>query len=449
MPGSYIMFGFAAQGVRVRGAGPGGASGGRAPGKGEITVREKAEAARAASLDLATLPTAEKNGALEAMAAALTDNMDAIAEANAADVGAGREKGLSSAMLDRLLLDQDRVGLMAANLRAMAGLDDPVGTVIRAWTAPNGMEMSRVRTPIGVIGIVYEARPNVTTDTAGLCIKAGNAIILRGGSEAIRSNTVLARLMSEAGVAAGLPEGSIQFVETTDHEAVTELLGLAGLIDLIIARGSHRLIKAVSEASKIPVMKHYRGMCHVYAHEAADIAMAVDIIENAKCNRPSTCNSTETVLVDAAIAAELLPPLAEKLGAAGVEVRADERAREVVPAWEEATEKDWDTEHLDLILSLRVVDGFDQAIEHIRRHHSGLADAIVTGDEEAGERFLALIDSAATYWNASTRLTDGLPFGTGPASGINTDRVYPRGPMGIEEMTGSRFVIRGSGQVRG
>ena len=412
------------------------------------SVIEKARAAKRASHELSVLSAEAKNGALEAMAAALSANVDDIESANRRDLDAGREKGISNAMMDRLMLNRERVELMAGNLRQAVSLDDPVGTVIRAWTAPNGMEMSRVRTPIGVIGIVYEARPNVTTDTAGLCVKAGNAIILRGGSEAIHSNGVLARLMSEAGTAAGLPEGAIQFIETTDHEAVQELLGLAGLIDLIIARGGHRLIEAVTETSKIPVMKHFRGMCHIYAHAAADTAMAVDVIENAKANRPSTCNSVETVLVEAAIAAELLPPLAARLEAAGVEVRADGRARAIIPRWTAAGDDDWDTEHLDLILSLRVVDGFDQAIEHIRRHHSGLADAIITEDSAAAERFLALIDSAATYWNASTRLTDGLPFGIGPASGINTDKVYPRGPMGLEEMTGSHFVIRGSGQVR-
>lgn len=397
---------------------------------------------------MSVLPTETKNAALEAMAAALEQNMDDIEAANNKDLEAGREKGLSNAMLDRLMLNSQRVGLMASNLRDIAALDDPVGTVIRAWTAPNGMAMSRVRTPIGVIGIVYESRPNVTTDTAGLCIKAGNSIVLRGGSEAIHSNGVLARLMADSGISAGLPEGAIQFVETTDREAVQVLLGLAGLIDLIIARGSHRLIEAVTESSKIPVMKHYRGMCHIYVEGAADIDMAVNIIENAKANRPSTCNSVETALVDESIAARLLPAMAERLAKADVEVRADDKARSIMPEWFAATDEDWDTEHLDLVLSLKVVGGFDEAIAHIRRHHSGLADAIITEDSEVAERFLALIDSAATYWNASTRLTDGLPFGTGPASGINTDKVYPRGPMGIEEMTGSKYIIRGMGQVR-
>jgi len=412
------------------------------------SIREKAEAARRASHDLSVLPTSKKNEALLAMAEALESGLTEIEEANAKDLGAGKAKGLSPAMLDRLLLDRVRVELMASNLRDVAALDDPVGTVIKAWTAENGMEMSRVRTPIGVIGIVYEARPNVTTDTAALCIKAGNCIILRGGSEAIHSNRVLARLMSEAGTRAGMPEGAIQFIETTDRAAVDELLGLAGLIDLIIARGSHRLIEAVMEKSRIPVMKHYRGLCHIYVEKTAEPEMAVEIIHNAKANRPSTCNSAETALVDAESAAAILPALAERLAGAGVEVRADEQARAIVPDWKEATEADWDTEYLDLILSLKVVSGFDEAIDHIRRHHSGLADAIVTEDSGAAERFLALIDSAATYWNASTRLTDGLPFGIGPASGINTDRVYPRGPMGIEEMTGSKYVIRGSGQLR-
>jgi glutamate-5-semialdehyde dehydrogenase len=414
-----------------------------------ITVTEQAEAARQASHELSVLPTETKNACLLAMADALEGRLEEIEKANRIDLEAGKEKGLTPAMLDRLLLNSDRVRLMASNLRDVAALDDPVGKVISAWTADNGMEMSRVRTPIGVIGIVYEARPNVTTDTAALCIKAGNSIILRGGSEAINSNSVLARCMAEAGAAAGLPEGSIQFVETTDRDAVTEMLGLTGMIDLIIARGSHRLINAVMESSKIPVMKHYRGLCHIYVEGSADQEMAVKVINNAKANRPSTCNSVETVLVDESVARELLLLLAENLAGAGVEVRGDERSLAIVPDWVQANDEDWDTEYLDLILSVKVVDGFEDAITHIRRHHSGLADAIITENTELAERFLALIDSAATYWNASTRLTDGLPFGIGPASGINTDKVYPRGPMGIEEMTGSKFSIRGTGQIRG
>ncbi len=412
------------------------------------SVIEKAQAARQALHELSVLPSAKKNAALLAMADALEQNLAEIEEANAKDLGAGQAKGLSPAMLDRLMLDRARVGLMAANMRAVAAVEDPVGTVVRAWDAPNGMRMSQVRSPIGVIAIIYESRPNVTTDTAALCIKAGNCIILRGGSEAIHSNRVLARLMHEAGEREGMPAGAIQFVETTDRAAVDELLGLAGLVDLVIARGSHRLIQAVTEKSKIPVMKHYRGLCHIYVESRADPQMAARIVLNAKANRPSTCNSVETVLVDESVADAVLPLLAESLGAAGVEVRADERARQTVSTWAAATEADWDTEYLDLILSLKVVTGFDEAIAHIRRYHSGLADAIVTEDAMTAERFLSMIDSAATYWNASTRLTDGLPFGIGPASGINTDRVYPRGPMGIEEMTSTRYVVRGSGQIR-
>lgn len=412
------------------------------------SVTEQAQEARQASHELSVLPTEVKNACLMAMAAALEERREEIEAANRLDIEAGEARGLTRAMLDRLLLNGDRVRLMASNLRDVAALDDPVGTVIKAWTADNGMEMSRVRTPIGVIGIVYEARPNVTTDTAALCLKAGNSIILRGGSEAIHSNSILARCMAEAGAATGMPAGAIQFVETTDREAVTELLGLGGVIDLVIARGSHRLINAVMESSKIPVMKHYRGLCHIYVEGSADLEMAVRVINNAKANRPSTCNSVETVLVDAAAADGFLPLMAADLKVAGVEVRADEQARALVPDWAPATEEDWDAEYLDLILAVRVVGGFEEAISHIRRHHSGLADAIITEDRDAAERFLALIDSAATYWNASTRLTDGLPFGIGPASGINTDKVYPRGPMGIEEMTGSKFVIRGAGQIR-
>lgn len=412
------------------------------------SVTEKAQAARQALPELSILSTEKKNAALLAMAGALEGNLAEIEEANAKDLAAGKAKGLTPAMLDRLMLDKARVALMASNLRDVAALDDPAGSVIDAWTAANGMEMSRVRAPIGVIAIVYEARPNVTTDTAALCIKAGNCIILRGGSEAIHSNRVLARLMVQAGTGNGIPAGAIQFIETTDRAAVGELLRLAGLVDLVIARGSHRLINAVTAESKIPVMKHYRGLCHVYIEKSAERNMATEIVVNAKASRPSTCNSAETVLVDEACAADILPALAAKLAEAGVEVRADDAARAIVPAWSAVTEADWDTEYLDLILSLKVVSGFDEAIAHIRRHHSGLADAIVTEDRDQAERFLVMVDSAATYWNASTRLTDGLPFGIGPASGINTDRVYPRGPMGIKEMTSSRYVIRGSGQVR-
>jgi glutamate-5-semialdehyde dehydrogenase len=412
------------------------------------SVTEKAKAARQALHQLAVLPAEAKNSALLAMADDLEANVEEIEEANAKDLGAGKARGLSAAMLDRLMLDRVRIGLMASNLRDVAALDDPVGTVVKSWTAQNGMQMSRVRAPLGVIAIVYESRPNVTTDTAALCIKAGNCIILRGGSEAIHSNRVLARLMTEAGSNAGMPADAIQFIDTTDHAAVTELLGLAGLIDLVIARGGHRLIEAVAQQSKIPVMKHFRGLCHIYVENSADTSMAVDIIENAKANRPSTCNSVETVLVDEACAGQVLPALAERLSAAGVEVRADEKARSIVPAWLKATAEDWDTEYLDLILSLKVVTGIEEAIDHIRKYHSGLADAIITEDRRLAELFLSHVDSAATYWNASTRLTDGLPFGIGPASGINTDRVYPRGPMGIEEMTSSRYVIRGSGQIR-
>ncbi len=412
------------------------------------SVTEKAKAARRALHQLSVLASETKQAALMAMADALEENLGEIEEANAKDMGAGKAKGLTIAMLDRLMLDRARVALMASNLRNIAAMDDPVGQVAKSWTATNGMHMSRVRSPIGVMAIIYESRPNVTTETAGLCIKAGNCIILRGGSEAIHSNRVLARLMHEAGEREGLPAGAIQFIDTTDRAAVRELLGLAGLVDLVIARGSHRLITAVTEQSKIPVMKHYRGLCHIYIDATADPAMAEKIVLNAKVNRPSTCNSVETVLVDEAAAEKILPLLASSLGAAGVEVRADEAARAIVPAWQPATEADWDTEYLNLILSLKVVSGLDEAIDHIHRYHSGLADAIISQDSAAAEQFLAQVDSAATYWNASTRLTDGLPFGIGPASGINTDRVYPRGPMGIEEMTGTRYIIRGSGQIR-
>mgnify|MGYP001582622994 CR=1 FL=1 len=413
-----------------------------------ISVTEKAKAAVSAYRELAVLSTEARNGILLAMADALDGGVAEIEAANKKDVDSGSEKGLSDAMLDRLRLDGGRIALMAGNLRDVAALDDPVGAVVKKWTAPNGMEVSRVRAPIGVIGIVYEARPNVTTDTAALCIKAGNAVILRGGSEAIHSNTALARLMSGAGTRAGMPEGAVQFIETTERGAVDELLGLAGTVDLIIARGGQRLIKAVTEKSRIPVMKHYRGLCHIYAERSADVDMAVDIIENAKTNRPSTCNSVETVLVDGELAPSLLPALAQRLGDAGVEVRACKRSLAIIPDWQAATEEDWDTEYLDLILAVKIIDGFKEAVDHIRRYHSGLADAIVTGENGVAGKFLKLIDSAATYWNASTRLTDGLPFGIGPASGINTDRVYPRGPMGIEEMTGTRYVIGGTGQTR-
>lgn len=422
-------------------------------------MTQLARQARAASRQLARLTTAEKNACLLAMAGALEVNAPAIRTANEQDMIAGAAMGLSTAMLDRLKLDDKRIAGMAAGLREVAALPDPVGRILDERTRPNGLKLRKIATPIGVIVIIYESRPNVTVDAASLCFKTGNATILRGGKEAVHSNQILAQIMVSAARQrlATFPEHAIQVVATTDREAIRELLSLTQYVDLCMPRGGEGLIRAVTECSKVPVIKHYKGVCHVFVDREADLQMATDIVMNAKVQRPAVCNAMETLLVDRALAETFLPVMADRLVAKKVELRADEATLAVLRERPElrdarlqpATEQDWSTEYNDYILNVRVVDGVAAAIEHISQYGSAHSDTIVTGNEATAQKFLAEVDSAAVYWNASTRFTDGGEFGMGAEIGISTDKIGARGPMGLEELTTYKWLGYGTGQVRG
>lgn len=413
-----------------------------------------AKRARLASRRLASLSTADKNDSLMAMAEAIEANTQRIREENAKDMAAGAESGLAKPMLDRLLLDGPRIEGMATGLREVAALADPVGRVIEERTRPNGLKLSKVASPIGVIVIIYESRPNVTADAASLCFKSGNATILRGGKEALHSNQAIAKIMVESAAKAlpAFPADAIQVVPTTDRAAIPELLSLTNEVDLCIPRGGESLIRAVAECSRVPVIKHYKGVCHVYVDSAAELAMAEEVAFNSKVHRPGVCNAAETLLVDRAIAAEAMPRLAKRLAGAGVALRGDEPTRsllngsgiDVTPA----TETDWDEEYLDLVLSVKVVDGVGGAIEHINTHGSGHTEAIVTGDAAAAKRFQVEVDSSTIFWNASTRFTDGGQFGMGAEIGISTDKIGARGPMGLEELTSYKWLGVADGLVR-
>ncbi len=411
-------------------------------------VQAKARAARDAARALALCPTKIKNDALVQMAHGLVEKAGSLLEANRADVERARGRGATRAFLDRLTLTESRLEEMAQGLREIAALPDPVGTVVEVWRRPNGIEISRVRVPLGVVGFIYESRPNVTADAAGLCVKSGNAVILRGGSEAIDSNTMIAAVLAKAVEKAGGPADAIQFIETTDREAVAALLELGGLVDLIIPRGGEEFVRWVAERSRIPVLKHDKGLVHVFVDASADPAMAAQIVVNAKAQRPGVCNALETLLVHREIASRLLPALAARLAEAGVEVRGCPRTRALVPSTRPATDADWDTEYLDLILAVLVVDDLDAAITHIHRHGTGLAEAIVTNDLGHARRFTREVDAAAVLVNASTRLVDGSQFGMGAEMGISTSRVHARGPVGVRELTTTKFVVVGDGQVR-
>ena len=414
-----------------------------------------ARQARAASRDLAKLSTAEKNLCLLAMAGALEQNKAVIQEANALDMKAGAESGLSSAMLDRLRLDDKRVTVMAQGLREVAALPDPTGRILDERIRPNGLKLQKVSSPIGVVVIIYESRPNVTADAASLCFKSGNATILRGGKEAIHSNQIIAQTMVAAArkQLAKFPEHAIQVVATTDRDAIKELLSLTHLVDLCMPRGGEGLIRAVTECSKVPVIKHYKGVCHVFVDRDADLKMAEAIVMNAKVQRPAVCNAMETLLVHRAIADVFLPQIQPKLAENNVELRADAEAMAKLKAQSSklkpATEADWSTEYNDYILNVRVVEDVAQAIEHISQYGSAHSDSIVTANKDTANRFLAEVDSAAVYWNASTRFTDGGEFGMGAEIGISTDKVGARGPMGLDELTTYRWLGYGTGQVRG
>ena len=411
-------------------------------------VTAKARAAKEAARALALASTLAKNEALLQMARGLEEKTAPVLEANRADLERGRAAGLTPAFIDRLTLSEGRIEEMEAGLRQVAALPDPVGETVEAWRWPNGIEISRVRVPLGVIGFIYESRPNVTADAAGLCLKSGNAVLLRGGSEALASNAAIVNVLGKAVEKAGLPADSVQVVDTADRAAVMAMLTLDRFVDLIIPRGGEEFVRLVAERATVPVLKHDKGVCHVYVDASADFDMAAAIAVNAKAQRVSVCNAMETLLVDAAAAAAFLPRVAARLRLAGVEMRGDERARALVPDARPATDADWDTEYLDYIVAIRVVDGLDAAIEHIRRHGSGLAEAIVTSDLRNSRRFTREVDAAAVLVNASTRLVDGSQFGMGAEMGISTSRLHARGPVGVRELTTTKFVLMGDGQVR-
>jgi glutamate-5-semialdehyde dehydrogenase len=411
-------------------------------------VAERAAAVRKAAYRLATLPAEVKNRALLGMAAALEADTDALVAANARDLAAARERGLGEALLDRLALDPERIAGMAQGIREIAALPDPVGEITGMTRRPGGFLVGRMRVPIGVIGIVYESRPNVTADAAALCVKSGNGVVLKGGSEALHSNTAIARLLDRAGKAAGLPEHCVALLETTDREAVGHMLCQTASIDLIIPRGGEGLVKMVTETSRIPVIKHDKGLCHTYVDRAADPAMAVELAYNAKVQRPGVCNALETLLVHREAAGKVLPELNRRLKAAGVTVHACPESLKLMEGAVPAREGDWDTEWLSLDLSVRIVGSFEEAVDHIDRHGSHHTEVIVTGDYATALRFLREVDAASVQVNASSRLHDGNVFGLGAEIGISTSRIHARGAMGLTELTCQKFVVLGDGQIR-
>jgi glutamate-5-semialdehyde dehydrogenase len=411
-------------------------------------VSDKAKIAKIASRDLANLSTEIKNNALFKMAGGLEKANDRLMIENKKDLIAAEQKGLSKAMIDRLTLNPERIKVMADGLREVAALPDPVGEVLKMWRRPNGMQIGRMRVPIGLIGIIYESRPNVTADTAALCLKSGNGVLLRGGSEAVHSNTAIAGVLSKAGAEAGIPDGAVSFIDNPDRACVMEMLKLNRFIDLIIPRGGEGLIRMVSDNSTIPVIKHDKGMCHVYVDSKADPKMAEEICFNAKVQRPGTCNAMETMLVHKDLSSSFLPAMIRKFMQAGVEIRGCSKTKALVPAVKAATDNDWDTEYNDLIVNVKVVEDMDDAMEHIAAHGSQHSEAIVTDDYARALRFQREVDASAVFVNASTRLNDGFEFGLGAEIGISTTRIHARGPMGLEELTSTKFIVFGSGQIR-
>lgn len=411
-------------------------------------VLKIAKTAREASFGIARVDTGVKNRALALMAESLEKNAELLKQENRKDLEGAEKKGLSKAMIDRLTLSDKVISGMAGGLREVAQLPDPVGEVTKMWKRPNGLLVGRMRIPIGVIGIIYESRPNVTADAAGLCLKSGNAVVLRGGSEAIYSNTAIAKVLNSACVEAGIPDGAVQVIPTVDREAVLEMLKLEDYIDLIIPRGGEGLIKFVVENSKIPVIKHYKGVCHVFVDESADIAMAEKIAFNSKVQRPGVCNAMETLLVHKNIADRFLPSMYKKYKEAGVELRGCPKTVAILKDIKAATEEDWDAEYLDLILAVKVVDSLDEAIAHISKHGSLHTESIVTKDYANSQRFLKEVNSSTVLINASTRFSDGFQLGLGAEIGISTTKIHAFGPMGLEELTTQKFIIYGDGQIR-
>lgn len=411
-------------------------------------VTQKAIEAKAGARSLAKTSSEHKNRVLIRMAEALKErSADLIAE-NKKDIEFAEKKGLSKALIDRLTITEKRVMEMACGLEAVAQLPDPVGEIVRLIRRPNGMEVGRMKVPIGVIGIIYESRPNVTADATSLCLKAGNAVILRGGSEAINSNRIIVSVMRAAAKTEGLHEGAITFIDIPNRDAIMELLKLEGIVDLVIPRGGEGLIRTVTENSRIPVLKHYKGICHVFVDRDADLGMASDICFNAKVQRPGTCNAMETMLVDEPVAEKFLPGMIRRFREAGVVLHGCPKTRELAPDSKEVSEEDFRREYLDLVLNVKVVKDIDEAMDHIAAYGSAHSDAIVTKDYDKATRFLREVDSAAVLVNASTRLNDGYQFGLGAEIGISTDKIHARGPMGLEELTCSKFVVFGHGQIR-
>jgi glutamate-5-semialdehyde dehydrogenase len=411
-------------------------------------VADIARNARQASLDMARLSTAVKNELLIAMAQALETQTGHLIAENAKDLETGRQKGLSSAMLDRLMLDEKRISGIADALREVAALPDPVGEVTKMWKRPNELMVGKMRIPLGTIGIIYEARPNVTADAAALCLKAGNAVVLRGGSEAIHSNRAIAGVLQGVMKSMGVPEAALSLIPFTEREGVLEMLKQEESIDLIIPRGGESLIRFVVENSRIPVIKHYKGVCHIFVDQSADFDKAEQIIVNSKVQRPGVCNALETLLIHKDVAAEFIPRIADTLSALGVELRGDEAFRSYAPAAAVATEEDWYAEYLDLILACRVVDDMDAAIDHINRYCSLHTESIITSDYSRAQRFIREVNSSCVMVNASTRFADGNQLGLGAEIGISTTKLHSFGPMGLEDLTTTKFIVYGDGQVR-
>jgi glutamate-5-semialdehyde dehydrogenase len=401
-----------------------------------------------ASRKMAQLASRKKNAILMSMAEELELSRDKLAIANKRDMDEGRNAGLNSSLLDRLELTPSRIDSMIKGLQAVASLGDPIGTQISSWLRPNGLEIVKERVPIGVIGIIYESRPNVTADTTALCLKTANAVILRGGKEAFHSNMAIAEALQIGGEKKGMPKNAVQLIDTIDREAVKELVQLTGLVDLVIPRGGETLIKAVTEMAHVPVIKHYKGVCHTYIDKAADLDKAKAIIVNAKCQRPGVCNAMETLLIHKDLLDTFVPAIVDVLKAEKVEIRGDEMVKAKCPDVQSATEEDWYAEYLDLILSIKIVDGVQEAIDHINKYGSKHSDAIISADAKAQELFVRDVDSATVYINASTRFTDGGEFGMGAEIGISTDKLHARGPMGLDELTTYKYIIYGDGQIR-
>lgn len=411
-------------------------------------VKAKAQAAKQAAAKLAVTSTAVKNAALLAMAAALEAQQSEILAANERDMTAAAAKGMKSSMLDRLKLTAERISGMADGLRQVAGPADPVGNVIDGKTLPNGLHITKIRVPLGVIGIIYEARPNVTADAAGLCLKSGNAVILKGGSEAMESNKTVAAILAQAAEGAGIPAGSIQFIDTSDRQAVQDLIHMNGLVDVVIPRGGAGLIQAVVRNASVPVIETGAGVCHTYVDKDADVEMAMKIAFNAKVQRPSVCNAMETLLVHKDIADKFLPMMLMMYNSSAVEIRGDEAVQEYSAQVYPVTEEDWSTEYGDLRLSVKIVDSIEEAMAHIAKYGTGHSECIVTDNYQAAQLFQYTVDAAAVYVNASTRFTDGNEFGFGAEIGISTQKLHARGPMALPELTSTKYLINGNGQVR-